>query len=76
MRTFQATTIAAVPLPSTDDATERQIIAALDAGEDYSEGTPLEAAILAFCRATGRYIVWTDSNGNVTCFGDVEGRAQ
>jgi len=74
MNAYRATTLAAqVP---DHIATERHILAALDAGEDYSEGTPLEAAILAHCRATGRDIEWTDARGCVTCFGDVEGRAE
>jgi len=54
---------------------ERAILARLNTGENYGEGTPLEAAIFAHCRATGRDIEWVDAAGNVTCFGDVGGRA-
>ena len=72
MNVFAATTLAAV-IP---DRREALILERLNSGEDYAEGTPLEAAILAHCRATGRDIEWTDSSGNITCFGDVEGRAQ
>jgi hypothetical protein len=72
MNAYTATTEAArVPVP-----TEAAILTRLNAGEPYDEGTPLEAAILAHCRATGRDIEWTDARGCMTCFGDVEGRAQ
>jgi hypothetical protein len=53
-------------------ATEAEICKRLDDGEDYGEGTPLEAAILAHVRFTGQPIEYTDPQGLLIVLDDVD----